>query len=167
MFSGSSAPSVGVLSAMKQVRAQRKMDNDFVAASSFDAAQYDLNYFLKGALAGGICCSITHGALTPVDVVKTRIQLDPVKYNAGLIGGFRQVVAAEGTGALLTGLGATCVGYFIQGKFSLVWMLPPPPPFPPLFPNPLRGDDTGVGVDATVLNITGESCGGRGKGGNV
>ena len=29
--------------------------------------------------AGGICCSITHGALTPVDVVKTRVQLDPVK----------------------------------------------------------------------------------------
>ena len=36
-------------------------------------------YYLKGAAAGGICCSITHGALTPVDVVKTRVQLDPVK----------------------------------------------------------------------------------------
>ena len=42
-------------------------------------AQYDLMYYLKGAAAGGICCSITHGALTPVDVVKTRVQLDPVK----------------------------------------------------------------------------------------
>lgn len=40
---------------------------------------YDLMYYLKGAAAGGICCSITHGALTPVDVVKTRVQLDPVK----------------------------------------------------------------------------------------
>jgi solute carrier family 25 phosphate transporter 3 len=36
-------------------------------------------YYLKGAAAGGICCSITHGALTPVDVVKTRVQLDPAK----------------------------------------------------------------------------------------
>jgi solute carrier family 25 phosphate transporter 3 len=36
-------------------------------------------YYLKGAAAGGICCSITHGALCPVDVVKTRVQLDPVK----------------------------------------------------------------------------------------
>jgi solute carrier family 25 phosphate transporter 3 len=36
-------------------------------------------YYLKGAAAGGICCSITHGALTPVDVVKTRVQLDPIK----------------------------------------------------------------------------------------
>ena len=40
---------------------------------------YDFSYYLKGAAAGGICCSITHGALTPVDVVKTRVQLDPVK----------------------------------------------------------------------------------------
>ena len=42
-------------------------------------SNYDLMYYLKGAAAGGICCSITHGALTPVDVVKTRVQLDPVK----------------------------------------------------------------------------------------
>jgi hypothetical protein len=43
------------------------------------AAKYDAMYYLKGAAAGGICCSITHGALTPVDVVKTRVQLDSVK----------------------------------------------------------------------------------------
>lgn len=36
---------------------------------SGDFAQYDTMYYLKGAAAGGICCSITHGALTPVDVV--------------------------------------------------------------------------------------------------
>lgn len=53
---------------------------------------FDAIHFLKGGLAGGICCSITHGALCPVDVVKTRIQLDPVKYNRGMIGGFAQVV---------------------------------------------------------------------------
>ena len=40
---------------------------------------YDLMYYLKGAAAGGICCSITHAALTPVDVVKTKMQLDPIK----------------------------------------------------------------------------------------
>lgn len=42
-------------------------------------AKYDAMYYLKGAAAGGICCSITHGALTPVDVVKTRVQLDSAK----------------------------------------------------------------------------------------
>lgn len=48
-------------------------------APSSDFSKYDAMYYLKGAAAGGICCSITHGALTPVDVVKTRVQLDPVK----------------------------------------------------------------------------------------
>jgi solute carrier family 25 phosphate transporter 3 len=92
-------------------------ERKFTMASPHEK-KYDLNYYLKGALAGGICCSVTHGALCPVDVVKTRIQLDPVKYNQGMIGGFRQVVAAEGVGALATGLGPTAVGYFIQGWFK-------------------------------------------------
>jgi len=81
-------------------------------------SEHDLMYYLKGAAAGGICCSITHGALTPVDVVKTRVQLDPVKYNQGLVGGFRQIIAEEGAMALTTGLGATAAGYFIQGWFK-------------------------------------------------
>lgn len=50
--------------------------------------------------------------------MKTRIQLDPVKYNRGMIGGFRQVIAAEGMGGLATGLGPTIAGYFVQGWFK-------------------------------------------------
>eukprot|EP00931_Biecheleriopsis_adriatica_P034057 TRINITY_DN1970_c1_g1_i3.p1 TRINITY_DN1970_c1_g1~~TRINITY_DN1970_c1_g1_i3.p1 ORF type:complete len:338 (+),score=81.94 TRINITY_DN1970_c1_g1_i3:76-1014(+) len=84
----------------------------------YDWSKFDTKYYLNGALCGGICCSVTHGALCPVDVVKTRIQLDPVKYNSGLIGGMRQVVATEGMGALATGLGPTAAGYFVQGWFK-------------------------------------------------
>lgn len=89
-----------------------------VVALSGKQGPFDLTYYLKGALAGGICCSITHGALCPVDVVKTRIQLEPKVYNKGMIGGFKQVIAAEGVGALATGLGPTVVGYFVQGWFK-------------------------------------------------
>jgi solute carrier family 25 phosphate transporter 3 len=53
-----------------------------------------------------------------ISSVKTRIQLDPVTYNTGLIGGFRKTIAAEGAGALLTGLGPTAAGYFLQGAFK-------------------------------------------------
>ncbi|KAL6855439.1 mitochondrial phosphate carrier protein [Amphichorda felina] len=74
--------------------------------------------YSRFALAGAVCCSITHGALTPVDVVKTRIQLDPKTYNRGLIGGFRQVIQNEGAGALLTGAGPTFAGYFLQGSLK-------------------------------------------------
>ncbi|KFY15607.1 hypothetical protein V492_01872 [Pseudogymnoascus sp. VKM F-4246] len=74
-----------------------------------------LQLYSRYAFAGAICCSVTHAVLTPVDVIKTRIQLDPATYNRGLIGTTRQVVAKEGAQALLTGLGPTVVGYFLQG----------------------------------------------------
>ncbi|KAK1967648.1 mitochondrial carrier [Colletotrichum sublineola] len=74
--------------------------------------------YSRFALAGAVCCSVTHGALTPVDVVKTRIQLDPATYNRGMIGGFRQVIQSEGAGALLTGFGPTAAGYFLQGSLK-------------------------------------------------
>jgi solute carrier family 25 phosphate transporter 3 len=87
-------------------------------SSVYDFSVYNSSYFLKGALAGGICCSLTHGGACPIDVVKTRIQLDPATYNKGLIGGFKQVIEMEGAGALATGLGPTAVGYFVQGWFK-------------------------------------------------
>ncbi|KAK4937925.1 mitochondrial phosphate carrier protein [Elasticomyces elasticus] len=77
-----------------------------------------LALYSRFAFAGAVCCAVTHGALTPVDVVKTRIQLDPVTYNTGMIGGFRKVIANEGAGALLTGIGPTFAGYFLQGAFK-------------------------------------------------
>src|SRR5437667_10752957 len=35
-----------------------------------------------------------------------------------MIGGFRKVIASEGAGALLTGVGPTFAGYFLQGAFK-------------------------------------------------
>ena len=89
-----------------------------MAATNPTEKKYGISYYVKGAVAGGICCSVTHGGMCPVDVVKTRIQLDPAKYNKGMVGGFKQVIAEEGMGALATGLGPTVVGYFVQGWFK-------------------------------------------------
>lgn len=89
-----------------------------VAAANAPSQLSGLSLYSRFALAGAICCSVTHGSLTPVDVVKTRIQLDPVTYNNGMIGGFRKVIANEGAGALLTGAGPTFAGYFLQGAFK-------------------------------------------------
>jgi len=77
-----------------------------------------LQLYSRFAFAGAVCCSVTHGGLTPVDVVKTRIQLDPLTYNRGLIGGFKQIIAKEGAGAIWTGVGPTFAGYFLQGAFK-------------------------------------------------
>ncbi|KAJ3950011.1 mitochondrial phosphate carrier protein [Colletotrichum fioriniae] len=85
------------------------------AAAAAPGQLSGLALYSRFALAGAVCCSVTHGALTPVDVVKTRIQLDPATYNRGMIGGFKQVIQNEGAGALLTGFGPTAAGYFPPG----------------------------------------------------
>ncbi|CAH0017881.1 unnamed protein product [Clonostachys rhizophaga] len=89
-----------------------------MAPSPVSEAPQGIDLYSRFALAGAVGCSVTHGAFTPVDVVKTKIQLDPATYNRGTIAAFRQVVQNEGAGALLTGLGPTVTGYFIQGGFK-------------------------------------------------
>ncbi|TLD19729.1 hypothetical protein PspLS_09524 [Pyricularia sp. CBS 133598] len=89
-----------------------------VTTANAAAPPQGIDLYSRFALAGALGCSVTHGAFTPVDVVKTRIQLDPATYNKGMIGGFRQVIQNEGAGALLTGFGPTFTGYFIQGAFK-------------------------------------------------
>jgi solute carrier family 25 phosphate transporter 3 len=88
------------------------------AAAADPTKPQGLALYGRFAFAGAVCCAVTHGAFTPVDVVKTRIQLDPVTYNRGLIGGFRQVIGSEGMGAVWTGFGPTAAGYFLQGAFK-------------------------------------------------
>ena len=88
------------------------------AAAADPTKPQGLALYGRFAFAGAVCCSVTHGAFTPVDVVKTRIQLDPKTYNRGLIGGFKQVIANEGAGAIWTGFGPTAAGYFLQGAFK-------------------------------------------------
>lgn len=58
--------------------------------------------------------------MTPIDVVKTRIQLDPKLKALGMLGTGRDIVAKEGVKGLATGFGATAVGYLVQGgaKFA-------------------------------------------------
>ena len=63
----------------------------------------------------------THtGHPTAIDVVKTRIQIDPALARHSLLSGGRLIVSKEGPAALLTGFGPTAVGYFVQGggKFA-------------------------------------------------
>merc|ERR1712113_164415 len=59
----------------------------------------------------------THGGTTPVDVVKTRMQLDPQRYTS-FRGTIQDVIKNEGRGALITGWLPTFQGYFVQGWFK-------------------------------------------------
>ncbi|KAN0063558.1 mitochondrial phosphate carrier protein [Thecaphora frezii] len=77
-----------------------------------DYTLYDYVQFLS---AGGLCATITHGALTPIDVVKTRLQLEPKGSKYTMVSMARNIVANEGPRGLLTGFGPTAVGYLVQG----------------------------------------------------
>lgn len=79
-----------------------------------------LGLYLRYGLGGALCCGLTHWAVVPIDVVKTRLQLFPGRY-AGMGDGFKKIIAEEGAGALLTGAMPTFVGYCMQGfwKFGL------------------------------------------------
>ncbi|KAI0410892.1 mitochondrial phosphate carrier protein [Xylaria grammica] len=81
----------------------------------FGASDY-VKFFGAGALAA----TLTHGAATPIDVVKTRIQVDDAMKGMNMVRAARQIVGKEGASALLTGFGPTAVGYLIQGggKFA-------------------------------------------------
>ncbi|CAH02567.1 Mir1p [Kluyveromyces lactis] len=80
--------------------------------------EYTVSDYAKFALAGAIGCGITHSSMVPIDVVKTRIQLEPTVYNKGMVSSFKQIISSEGAGALLTGFGPTLLGYSLQGSFK-------------------------------------------------
>jgi len=87
-------------------------DGKFMGQGPFDSMHY-----LKAAFGGAVCCSVTHGGTTPIDVVKTRMQLEPAKYTS-FIGTGKHVMATEGWGGLFTGVMPTFQGYFVQGWFK-------------------------------------------------
>ncbi|KJA17446.1 hypothetical protein HYPSUDRAFT_170500 [Hypholoma sublateritium FD-334 SS-4] len=88
--------------------------------NAFLVPQFSPKNYSSFFLAGALCCTISHGAMTPIDVVKTRIQIDPAFKSHSFASGARYIVASEGPRGLLTGFGPTAVGYLAQGgaKFA-------------------------------------------------
>ncbi|KAK7469306.1 mitochondrial phosphate carrier protein [Stygiomarasmius scandens] len=89
-------------------------------AKPFVIPQFTSRDYGSFFLAGALCATLSHGGMTPIDVVKTRIQVDPTFKGLGFVTGTRQIIAKEGASTLLTGFGPTAVGYLAQGgaKFA-------------------------------------------------
>jgi solute carrier family 25 phosphate transporter 3 len=84
----------------------------------------DPRYFV----AGGTCAAISHGITTPIDVVKTKIQAQPDRFQSKSIPQAAvDIIQTEGPPALLGGLGPTVVGYGIEGamKFGIYEVMKP------------------------------------------
>jgi len=75
------------------------------------------DYYLKCCVGGVLSCGLTHLAVTPLDVAKCNMQVDPVKYK-GLINSVKTIMAEEGSAALFKGWLPTLIGYSAQGCFK-------------------------------------------------
>jgi solute carrier family 25 (mitochondrial phosphate transporter), member 3 len=72
------------------------------------------DYYVACAIGGWLSCGLTHMAVTPLDVVKCNLQIDPKKY--GSIGnGFSVVLKEGGIPGLFRGWFPTLIGYGFQG----------------------------------------------------
>ncbi|KAF9475219.1 mitochondrial carrier protein [Pholiota conissans] len=78
---------------------------------------HDASYYAKCMLGGVLACGITHAGMTPLDVAKCNMQVDPVKYK-GLGPTLKTLVAEEGSKGIWKGFGPTFVGYSLQGMFK-------------------------------------------------
>eukprot|EP00429_Kryptoperidinium_foliaceum_P059761 CAMPEP_0176095902 /NCGR_PEP_ID=MMETSP0120_2-20121206/48074_1 /TAXON_ID=160619 /ORGANISM="Kryptoperidinium foliaceum, Strain CCMP 1326" /LENGTH=417 /DNA_ID=CAMNT_0017429881 /DNA_START=28 /DNA_END=1278 /DNA_ORIENTATION=+ len=95
----------------------------FLYAVIFLAAPGAWRYFA----AGGICAATSHAIPTPIDVVKTRKQVDPELMDVSFVAAASKIVKDDGMGALWAGLGPTAVGYLFEGavKFGTYEILKP------------------------------------------
>ncbi|KAL2211419.1 mitochondrial carrier [Sarocladium strictum] len=91
-----------------------------MASQSQELPTFTASDYLKFFGAGALAATSTHAAATPIDVVKTRIQVDDALKGYNMVRAGRTIIAKEGTSALLTGFGPTAVGYLVQGgaKFA-------------------------------------------------
>ncbi|XP_046608124.1 phosphate carrier protein, mitochondrial-like [Neodiprion virginianus] len=74
-------------------------------------------YFLLCGLGGVTSCGSTHTLITPLDLIKCRLQVDRAKYQS-LSNGFRVTIAEEGVLGLTRGWLPTFLGYSTQGLFK-------------------------------------------------
>lgn len=78
---------------------------------------HDSSYYTKCLFGGVLACGTTHAGITPLDVTKCNMQVNPGKFN-GLVSGIKTIAAEEGSKGLWKGVGPTFIGYSLQGAFK-------------------------------------------------
>merc|ERR1712203_827217 len=71
-------------------------------------------YYALCGFGGLLSCGITHTAVTPLDLVKCRLQVNKEKYKT-LGNGFKLTVQESGASGLFLGWAPTAIGYSMQG----------------------------------------------------
>jgi len=78
---------------------------------------YSAKYYAACTFGGLMACGLTHTAVTPLDLVKCRRQVDSKMYK-GNFEAWGKIARAEGFRGVYTGWGPTFWGYSAQGAFK-------------------------------------------------
>ncbi len=78
----------------------------------------ELKDAVDSAIAGSIACSLMHSLTVPLDVLKTRMQVDSSLGKLNPLAAARSIVDKEGVSAFSSGISATVTGYMLQGGFK-------------------------------------------------
>ncbi|KAL4755500.1 hypothetical protein BDW72DRAFT_163925 [Aspergillus terricola var. indicus] len=78
---------------------------------------WSAKYYAACTFGGLLACGLTHTAVTPLDLIKCRRQVDSALYKSNM-DAFRKIRAAEGLRGVFTGWSPTFFGYSAQGAFK-------------------------------------------------
>ncbi|KMT10906.1 hypothetical protein BVRB_5g113190 [Beta vulgaris subsp. vulgaris] len=78
---------------------------------------YSPSFYAACTVGGMLCCGLTHTAVTPMDLVKCNMQIDPAKYK-NITSGFGVLIKEQGFKGLFKGWAPTFFGYSAQGAFK-------------------------------------------------
>ncbi|KAM4059476.1 mitochondrial carrier protein [Hirsutella rhossiliensis] len=81
---------------------------------------YSGKFYAACTVGGLMACGLTHTAVTPLDLVKTRRQVDPKLYTSNFQA-WGRIYRAEGLRGIFTGWSPTLFGYSAQGAFKYGW----------------------------------------------
>ncbi|KAJ5115988.1 mitochondrial phosphate carrier protein [Penicillium angulare] len=78
---------------------------------------WSAKYYAACTFGGMLACGLTHAAVTPLDLIKCRRQVDSKLYTSNLQA-YSKIRAGEGLRGVFTGWGPTLFGYSAQGAFK-------------------------------------------------
>ncbi|KAI1642436.1 mitochondrial phosphate carrier protein [Daldinia loculata] len=102
--------------------AQKELDkaSDAVKGDSKKLELYSPTFYAAATFGGLLACGLTHTAVTPLDLVKCRRQVDAKLYK-GNFQAWGIILRQEGIPGIFTGWSPTLFGYSAQGAFKYGW----------------------------------------------
>jgi len=99
-----------------QAKAEDVKTRSLVAAAGeeYSCEFGSAKFYALCAVGGALSCGLTHTAVTPLDLVKCRLQVNKEKYKS-LGNGFKVTIADAGVRGLFLGWAPTAIGYTAQG----------------------------------------------------